>query len=223
MNSAVWTLNQLNIRLIIQILSLFYLPEPTKKMRGVAKMTTEDFQPSYFLIWALVGLVAGWNRGERPQGSLWDSCQHLHVTDEKRPHVRWRDCAGGEHWTKRLHTYNMVFILGLAETYCAASGSDFTAPQGLPSTFPELPALQPEPAQVPFPEDLHGVSDRKLPHHGILWCSELPGGVTAFSSGLLPARWAVKHLGLRVHYWTSFASLLPVCRIQDSLASEHWP
>ena len=69
---------------------------------------------------------------------------------------------------ERLHIYKIFFVLGLAETYRAASGADFTAPQGLPSMFPKLPALQPEPAQVPFPEDLHSVSDRKLPNHDIL-------------------------------------------------------
>lgn len=69
---------------------------------------------------------------------------------------------------KRLHIYKIFFTLGFAKTSCAASGSDFTATRGLPGTFPELPALQPGPAQVPFPEDLRGVSDRKLPNHDIL-------------------------------------------------------
>lgn len=70
--------------------------------------------------------------------------------------------------TRKGFTFtSFFFIVGLAET-CAASGSDFTVTQRLPSTFPELPAFHPEPAQVPFPEDLHGVSDRKLPNHDIL-------------------------------------------------------
>lgn len=69
---------------------------------------------------------------------------------------------------KRLHIYIIFFILGFGKTYYAASRADFTATKGLPGTLPELPALQPGPAQVPFPEGLHGLPDRKLPNHDIL-------------------------------------------------------
>lgn len=69
---------------------------------------------------------------------------------------------------KKFYFYKIFFVLGLAKTYSAASGSDFTESQELPHTFPEGPALQPEPAQVSLPEDLHSVSEWKLPNHDIL-------------------------------------------------------
>lgn len=187
-------------------------------MRGLAKMTIKDFEPSYF--WSMLSLaqLLVEIQGERPRCS--GICVSISIEWIRNVPFKWGNCAWGQYHTKRLHIYILFFIVGLAET-CAASGSDFTVTQRLSSTFPELPAFHPEPAQVPFPEDLHGVSDRKLPNHDILWCSELPGGITAFSSGLLPARWTIQNLSFHVHYWTSFLSCL--CRIQDSLVGGRWP